>query len=141
MFYRRMPPNIQLNWIKHYMEQNRSSSFKETKCWITGMNVDYSSSNLIFVTGSQEIKIAVLVEFGLLFRYFVFLVGIFAFITFGDFFFLFQDNKANLKQVLGYNHENRIISWCTVPLRGRLHCEFQPGLKFCCDYKTNYSLG
>ena len=58
------------------------------------------------LTGGQEIKLAILVKcwlFELFSSYF------FAFITFGDGFFQFQDNKVSLKQAPGHNHENTIF--------------------------------
>ena len=92
MLYRQIPPNIQPNWIKRfYIAKQKQYSLEKIKCRITRID---------FVTGGQEINISILVEFS---SYF------FAFITFDHFFFLFQDNKANLKQAPGHNHENTIF--------------------------------
>ena len=53
---------------------------------VMSMEVDFD-----FVTGGQQIKVSILVSLYLIFFFF-------PFITSGDFFFLFQDNKASLRQ-------------------------------------------
>ena len=63
-----------------------------------------------FLTSGQEIKLANLVKFWLFLPLFcLFSSYFFAFFTFGDGFFQFQDNKASLNQAYGHNHENMIF--------------------------------
>ena len=81
------------------------------------MEVDYNSSKFDFVIGSPEIKTTILVNFDFFRRYFVSLqfIYFFAFITLGDIFFLFQDNKVFCKLLallMKTQHSNQLGALC-----------------------------
>ena len=63
MLYCQMPANVQCKLDKKdSIEQNKSCTCSlGIKCDIARMEVDYDSSILNFVTGSEEIKLPILV--------------------------------------------------------------------------------
>ena len=63
-----------------------------------------------FLTGGQEIKLAILVK-----KFCLFSSYFFASTTFSDGFFQFQDNKVSLKHAPGHNHENTIFQSVQCP--------------------------
>ena len=89
------------------LEQNRSGSL-ENKYRISRIEADF---NFDFVTGCQEIEVSIRVEFRVFWSYFVFYCILsFAFITFSEFFFLFQDKNASLKKAPGMTMKTRYFS-------------------------------
>ena len=122
MLYCQMPPNVQLNFKKHDIGQNRRSSF-EVHCKVQDYK-DGSEVQLIkfhFVTSSQKNRKChswILIFY---WRYFLSLVNtmyFFVWIAFGNFFFLFQDNKASLKQASNTHAimKTWYFCWVTVPV-------------------------